>query len=295
MSNIESLHHMKDSTIAYFGVPGSFGHLMAVRHFGKDNIFVGTQNQEEVFKCMDRGDAQYGVVTLENNWVGPLRENFDHILAHKVFIVGDEYLIALHHLISVKVKSKTIEERIAMVRKVLSHPKSLEQCSTFLAAHPYMEPTVFSDTGRSAQYVADMGDPSIAAIATREAARIYNLDILCENVHSSSYNITRYGFIGREEYFDPDANKGSIIATVEHKPGQLFRLLEVLARDDCNVTWIEQRLLGEDLLNCLIFVDFEFPGYAKIDYNKTFEDLRSVVKDLRVLGVYKSVQPGTLH
>lgn len=284
---------MRDRSIAYCGVPGSFSHVMAVRHFGKDNIFVGTLRSEDIFTLMEQREAQFGVVTLENNWMGPIRENLDLLLANNVQIVGDEYLTVVHHLLGVRVKSKTTDERIKQVRKVLSHPKSLEQCKPFLDQHPYMEPTVFSDTGRAAQYVADLGDPKVAAIASVEAAKIYNLDILCTSVQASSSNITRFAYLCREKHQDLPPNKSSIIATLAHIPGQLYRVLEVLARDQCNITWIEQRCVSDH--EVVVFVDFEFPESHFPELERTFDDLRRVTTSLRILGVYHSKQADIVH
>ena len=190
----------------------------------------------------------------------------------------------------VRVKSKTIEERIRGIRKVVSHPRSLNQCSTFFEEHPYMDPTVFSDTGRAAQYVADLGDPSVAAIASIEAAKVYNLEILMENVHSATVNMTRYGFLSTAREHITDPNKGSIIAILPHQPGQLFRLLEILARDQYNLTWIEQRPRPGTLDEFIVFLDFEFPERLQVDYAQTLADLRTVAKDLRELGVYRSLR-----
>ncbi len=284
---------MRDRSIAYCGVPGSFSHVMAVRHFGKDNIFVGTLRPEDIFTLMEQREAQFGVVALENNWMGPIREIFDLLLKNNVQIVGDEYLTVVHNLVGIRVKSKTSEERIKQVRKVLSHPKSLEQCRPFLDLHPYMEPTVFSDTGRAAQYVADLGDPKVAAIAGIEAAKIYNLDILSAGVQASSSNITRFAYLCAETCQDYPPNKSSIIVTLAHTPGQLYRVLEVLARDQCNLTWIEQRCVSD--LEVVVFVDFKFPESHFREIGRTFDDIQRVAKTLRILGVYHSRQADIVH
>lgn len=286
---------MKDSVIAYCGVPGSFGHIMAVRHFGNDNIFVGTLREEDIFIKMEKGEAQFGVTSLENNWIGSIREHFDQLIAHRVFIIGDEYLSSVHNLIAIRVKGKTLEERVQMIRKVLSHPTSLRQCRPFLDAHPYMEPTVFSDTGRSSQYVADMADPAIAAIASLEAARIYGLDIIVPNIQASSSNITRYAYLGCEEISDAECNKGSIVTVLKHRPGELFRLLEILANYNCNITWIEQRMPKDDLDGCVVVVDFEFSKGTVSNLGKMFENMREITKSFRVLGVYKSICADLVH
>ena len=285
---------MKDSIIAYFGVPGSFSHVMAVRHFGKDNTFVGTRRLDDICVLMEQREAQYGVVPLENNWAGPIRENFDLILNHRVFLIADEYLEAVHNLVGVRVKGQSLEERVRAVRKVISHPKTLELCRPFLEQHPLMEPTIVSDTGRAAQYVSDLGDPAVAAIASTEAARIYTLDVLSPNIQASG-NVSRFGFLGVEPASGIEPNKASIIVTVLNKPGQMLKVLQILADHDCNVSWVEQRTVANEKDDCVIFLDFEFPENKQLDAENLFEQVRRDSKTLRIVGVYRSNRVEPLH
>lgn len=286
---------MKNSTIAYCGVPGSFSHTAAVLHFGKDNTFIGTLRFLDIFSLIEKGQAEYGVVSFENSQTGPIRENLDHLLNHGVYLVGDEYLCSVHNLLSVPSRGKTAEERLGDIHRVVSHHRAIEQCHTFFEAHPQIEPVVFSDTGRAAQLVADANDPSLAAIAGIEASRIYGLDVLCPSIQASSRNLTRFGFVARERQFDSNANKSSIICSLEHKPGSLLRILEVLAAGEFNVSFIEQRSLSEDLSDVGVFIDFEFPLNRNTEIELVFQELAKVVKSLRVVGVYRSRIADRMH
>lgn len=290
MKHLQFHNTTKDRTIAYCGVPGSFSHGIAVRHFGKDNVFLGTLSWHDVFELMEKGEAEYGVIPLGNNSMGAVRENFDDLCNFHVHILSEAYSTAIHCLLGVKVNGKSTEERVAAIRKVLSHPKALEQCKPFLDAHPQIEPTFFSDTGRASQYVSDLGDPTVGAIASMEAARIYNLDILLSQIELRGSSITRYALLCRDLLSDPEANKASIVIKVRDKPGELFKVLRILADENYNLIWIEQRPDPEDIIDARVFMDFSFPSNSRTKVHQTLASISNIALNLKVLGIYRSLE-----
>lgn len=282
-----------DKTIAYQGASGSFSNIAATRRFGKGNVFIGAKRFEEVFQIVERGDADYGVIPLENSITGTIRENFDSLAESRVSLVGEVLLKVDLHLVGIPLPGISFEERIRSIRKVMSHPRPLEQSRAFLDAHPWLEPTLCTDSASAARFVAEQNDPRIASISSAEAASTYKLSILKENVQSFTRNITRFGIISRESLRDGEGTKGSILFTIPHESGSLVRFLDKLAQIGLNLTRIESRPLHDRPFEYRFFIDFEIEEKVRKSLDSALDALRKYALELRVLGAYSSLDADT--
>ncbi len=223
--------------VAFQGVTGSFSSMAASALFGIDTTAIHTHQFREIFERVMDGSANFGIVPIENAVAGSVHENYDLLEEYPCSIIAEIQIPVQLHLMAVP--------GAASHSKVYSHPKALEQCSSFLAKHPEIEIVVWSDTAGAAQHVAELASPGLAAIASEEAAKIHNLSIVERSVQNHPKNATRFVAIAREPLRATDATKCSLIISLAHKPGSLFTILRDIAELGLNLTKIESRpILG---------------------------------------------------
>lgn len=179
------------SRVAYQGVPGAYGETAVRRHFGAAALPLPCPTFAAVAAAVRDGVAAWGVLPVENSIAGPVRESLD-VLAEAGLAVAGEVVVEIHHCL-LALPGATID-RLAEVR---SHPVALAQCTRFLAAHPHLRAVPSWDTAGAARDLAQNRDPAAAAIASRDAARIYALEVLATNIEDRRDNRTRFVVVGR--------------------------------------------------------------------------------------------------
>ncbi|MCX7996390.1 MAG: prephenate dehydratase [Patescibacteria group bacterium] len=272
--------------VAYLGIPGSYSYLAARRQFaGTGFEFVGASSFRAIFTGIENGNFDYGMIPVENSLAGSVYDNYDLLHQHDVAVVGEQYLKIDLHLLGTK-SSMQPATRLEHISKVVSHYKALEQCDRFLANHPWIKSEIHSDTAGAAKFVADQKDPFLAAIASRETAEIYGLDILAENVQDNEFNYTRFLVIAKEPEAAEAPNKCSIIFTVSHKPGSLFAALQALAEGKMNLDKIESRPIAGKPFEYIFYVDFDWNGSSLADVQSILEKFKKSTNSLKVLGFY---------
>jgi prephenate dehydratase len=253
---------MTDRAIfAFQGAAGSFSHQAALAFASDKGIaaeLLPCQSFGEVFEKVTISAADYGVIPLENSSIGSIVANYDLLWTHDCFVVG-EYLLPVHHHL-IGFAGADINE----IRAVYSHPAALDQCRRLFKNHAGMAARVYWDTSASVVFVKESGDPANAAIAGEPAAREYGMSIILPNVEDYPHNCTRFGLImsNAAARAQPPAQpyKMSFAVELEHKPGTLARLLDVLAAAGANLTKIESRPIGETPWHYRFFVDMEVPS-----------------------------------
>ncbi|MBA2727324.1 MAG: hypothetical protein H0U49_04025 [Parachlamydiaceae bacterium] len=151
-------------TIAYQGIKGAFSYITALRAFGEDNSFIGLSTFKEVFERLDSGKSDYVMIPIENSLIGSIYENYDLMNSHEMQIIAEHYTKIEHCLLTIPSPQKG--ETLRNITKVLSHPKALEQCTSFFKDHPWIEAVAYMDTAAAAAEVATKGDPTCGAIAS---------------------------------------------------------------------------------------------------------------------------------
>lgn len=286
MSTNPSHPHIHTKTIAFQGIPGSFSHITATALFSADNKFNGTRKFSEIFSQVSSKAADYGVVPLENTLAGSIYESYDLLAQHDLHIV-DEYCLAVgHHLLVKNAGAADDPARLAAIRRVLSHPKALEQCRRFFEKHPNVELEVASDTASAARRIASDGDESLAAIASLEAAKLYGLRVLAKNIEDDPNNLTRFGVIAREETSLLPADKCSLLFTLPHAPRSLCRALELVGDANFNLTKIESRPIHGKPFEYLFYIDFQFDSSRPEAFKQFLDDFRGHALNVRLLGCY---------
>lgn len=263
-------------TVAFFGSEASFTHIASRQRFGASATYVPQPTQEEVFRRVERGECQYGVVPIENSLMGVVSESLDLFVRSPLRILGEILLPVTHNLLS--------KEPMEKIERVYSHRQALMQCREWLRSHlPHAEKIEVSSTADAAKRcVTESGS---AAIASELASEYYGVPILFRHIEDSADNVTRFFIIGRETVEPTGKDKTSLVFSVKHEVGALVRVLERFAQHGLNLAAIESRPSRVQQWEYLFFVDVcsheKDPEMAA-----ALEEIKPLCQSLKVLGSY---------
>ncbi|MEM3127299.1 MAG: prephenate dehydratase domain-containing protein, partial [Candidatus Woesearchaeota archaeon] len=216
--------------VAYFGVPGSYSEIATINAFDENIERVSFSEIDEIFRAVEKRNADYGVVPIENSSAGSINQTYDELMNSKLLIVGEHFQKIGHCLLS---KSSSI----STIKRVYSHPQALAQCSKFLKKHKF-EQLATSNTAESVKYLTDNEK---AIIASSKAASIYGLNILSRNIEDDKNNTTRFIIVARHESKKRENCKTSVVFRTKHVPAALYKCLGGFATNGINLTKIESR------------------------------------------------------
>lgn len=263
--------------VAFQGEPGAYSEQAVFNHFG-DVEAVPCESFEEMFDAVVTGKSDLLLAPIENSLAGSIHQNYDLLLRHDLYIVG-EYLLRVRHCLIANpgVKKKDI-------KKAISHPQALGQCAAYLRNHG-IQPEQAYDTAGSVKLLKTSGQKDAAAIASKRAAEIYGMQILEEGIEDNPENYTRFLAVGREPVAPKDEAKTSIVFTLKNQPGSLFKAMSVFALRDIDLTKIESRPLQGKPWEYLFYIDFIGSVHDEIS-KRALDHLGEYALTLRVLGSY---------
>ncbi len=272
----------KDARIIFFGEKGSYSEQAMKEYFGEDAAGEPSASFREVMAKVKSGEADYGVLPIENTTTGGITDIYDLLTEFNHYIVGEHVVKIEHCLLGLP------GAELSSVRTVYSHAQGIMQCGAFLRKHPGIRTVEAMSTSGCAKKVHEDGDRSQAAIAGRRAGELYGLVPLAEGIQDNDKNSTRFIIIsGRREY-TKDANKVSISFTLPHESGTLYNMLSHIIYNNLNMTKIESRPLAGRPFEYRFFVDFEGnledPGVVN-----TLNGIQAEALDLTIFGNYKTV------
>lgn len=247
MSACLALEH--PMTIAYFGQEGTFTQAAALKHFGHSVKTSALGAIDEVFREVQSGNANYGIVPVENSTEGVINHTLDMFLNSPLKISGEVALRVHQNLLG---KMTDLSE----IKKLYSHEQSLAQCRKWLDKHLIGVERVAVDNNAEAARRAAAED-GVAAIAGGIAAEIYNLDVLCTNIEDEPDNTTRFLIIGRGDTPPSGIDKTSILVSSKNQPGALARLLKPFADSQISMTRIESRPSRLSMWDYVFFIDIK--------------------------------------
>ncbi len=240
----------KQKVVAFQGAHGAFSEEAIRQHFGDEVGTLPCRSFEEIFAAVDEGRADFGVVPVENSVAGSINKSYDLLLEHDLKIWGEIFLRVRHNLISLP--GSALED----IREVRSHPQALAQCERFLNRHGWPAKPWY-DTAGSAKDLAANPEPGVAVIASKLAAKIYNLDILAAGIEDMTANYTRFFVVGRGDApYTPEAKTSLVFATF-HTPGSLVACLNEFASRNINLTKLESRPRRNRPWHYVFHLDFE--------------------------------------
>jgi len=263
--------------IAYLGPRATFTHQAAVLRFGSTATLVPARSIADVFEEVERGRAEFGVVPVENSTEGSVNVTLDRLIDSDLLITGELLLEITHHLLG-------RAQDLAAIRTVCSHPQALAQCRQWLTTNlPDVTLEEVSSTAAAAER-ADH-DPTVAALASELAARLYDLPVLHRRIEDNPLNSTRFLVLGRRAMPPTGKDKTSILCSLKHEVGALAAFLEPFARHGLNLTKIESRPTKRRPWEYVFFVDFE--GHADTPpVQAALNEIRGRCLYLKPLGSY---------
>lgn len=263
--------------VAYLGPRATFSHLAAMERFGLSAQFLAMRSIGEVFPEVEKGNADYGVVPVENSTEGVVSHTLDMFVDSSLLICGEVVVETALHLLS---RATSLAE----VRQIYSHPHALAEARKWLETHsPHIPVIETSSTAAAAETAAS--EPGAAAIASELAASLYGLTILQRRIEDHPNNVTRFLVIGRKPTAPTAADKTSILFSIKDRVGALHRILLPFAENQINLTKIESRPSKKRVWEYVFYVDFE--GHASEPrVQRALEALRDECIFLKVLGSY---------
>lgn len=267
----------KPLLIGYLGPEGTFTQAAVQKHFGHS---VRTQAQpaiDVVFREVEAGDCDYGVVPIENSTEGVVNHTLDMFLRSPLRICGEVSLRIELHLLS-------RESELAAVQRVYAHQQALAQCREWLDANlPRAERIAVSSNGEAARRVAQ--EAGAAAVAGETAAELYGLTRLASRIEDEPGNTTRFLVIGKQAVGRSGQDKTSLLISVKNAPGALYRMLEPMARHGLSMTRIESRPSRRGIWDYVFFVDIE--GHVEDEQvAAALKELEQHASLFKVLGSY---------
>ena len=267
--------------ISIQGYEGSF-HQIAVQEFlGKDTEVIPCATFREVVKlAADPGLSDGGFMAIENSIAGSILPNYSLLQKSHLKIAGEIYLQIHQHLM--------VNPGVEMedIREVHSHPMAILQCMDFLEKHPAWKLVESEDTALSAKNIHQRRHKHAAAIASKLAAELFNLEIIGKQIQSNKNNYTRFLFVVPEKNTAPmkTANKASINFQTDHSKGSLAKVLTKIAEGDINLSKLQSMPIPETEWKYSFHADMEFESLAQL--RKVLEKIRPVTESLQVLGIY---------
>ena len=266
--------------VAFQGELGAYSEMAARAYFHEAVEVAPQPNFAAMFAAVEGGACAYGMVPIENSLMGSIHENYDHLLAHDLHIVGEIKLRIVHNLI-VNPGVKLDE-----VRHVYSQPPALAQCTRFLADLEGAEAVVAHDTAGAVRALKDTGARDAAAIASAQAAVDYGLEIVQAGIEDDHQNYTRFLVVAPEPAAVEEPAKTSIVFAMKDIPGALFKSLSVFALRDINLLRIESRPLKGRPWEYAFYLDFD--GHlGQEPAAKAVDHLREIATFVKILGSYR--------
>lgn len=269
------------ATVACQGVEGAYSQIACDSIFKSPTILY-FNTFEHVFKAVESGMCQYGVLPIENSTAGSVNAIYDLMTQHNFSIVRSARLKVNHNLLA---KHGVKKEEI---REIYSHQQAISQCAGYLSTLKDVKVTVVENTALAAQMVAQSDRRDVAALSSRFCGELYGLDLVEENVQDQDNNYTRFICISKNPEIYPGADRTSLMMTLPHKPGSLYNVLSKFYALGINLRKLESRPLPDREFEFMFYFDLECSVYAP-EMERIFRDLEEESEHFRYLGTYNEV------
>jgi chorismate mutase/prephenate dehydratase len=265
----------KPLSIAYLGPEGTYSQAAVEKHFGSSVETVAQQTIDDVFRVVEAGSVQYGVVPIENSTEGAVNQSLDNFIRGTSLKICGEIELAIHHCFL----SNSSE-----VKRIYAHKQSLAQCRNWLAKNfASIECIAVNSNAEAARLAAN--EDGAAAIAGKSAADIYQLQVVASCIEDISNNTTRFVVLGQQEVPVTGNDKTSLLVSTDNKPGALYSLLQSFADHNVSMTRIESRPSRQGLWEYMFFIDIE--GHIEDELViKSLRHLKEHSSFMMVLGSY---------
>lgn len=275
-------HEMKaalSGKAVFQGVDGAYGSIAAEKVFG-ENIY-NVKTFENVVEEVSSGRADYGVLPLENSTTGSITDVLDMLMREPVYIIGETSIKVEHNLLVNR--GATIDD----ITEVYSHEQGFFQCKEFLRDKEWTLTSVVN-TAVGAKMAKASGDRCKAAIASKRAAKLYDMDILIPSINYGKENSTRFVIIAREPQVGERATRAAVAFMVPHVSGALVSALEIFAKNNVNLVKLESRPVVDRIGEYLFFAELE-GNIDNENMKKALDELKKYATGYKYLGNFKKI------
>jgi prephenate dehydratase len=270
--------------VAIQGKKGSFHHIVAQHYFGNQLSLVPCETFDSSVNEVLNNEADLAVMAIENSIAGSIIPNYALIDRNDLKIIG-EYGLSINHNF-MALPGQTIDD----IKEVHSHPMALLQCKNFFQNYPSIVMVESEDTAEEAFRISKDQIKGIGAVASQEAAEIYNLDVLAHSIQSIKNNITRFVIIQKKGSLvsERKINKASVKFTLDHQRGSLAAVLNVISDCQLNLTKIQSLPVIETPGKYAFFIDVTFEDFN--NYTKAKKLIAIMASNFKILGEYTQHQ-----
>lgn len=272
-------------TVAIQGIEGSFHDIAAQSIFEGEKLnIIPCLTFPEVFDAVKKDSSIYGLVAIENTVAGSLLQNYNLLRDSNLQVISEFKLRIEQNLVAIP------GQKIEDITEVHSHPIAILQCEVFFRQYPHIKLIESDDTAESARNIAADKQMGKAAICSKLAAEIYNLEVLAEGIETNKRNFTRFLLLADPWNTDANrclkehCNKASIVFALPHETGSLSKILTILSFYDMNLTKIQSfPIIGQEW-RYRFFVDLTYADYIR--YQQALEAIKPLSENLKILGEY---------
>lgn len=270
---------LKDKKIAFQGLEGAYGHAAAIRFFGKEADIHHVRRFEDLMIEVQDGNADFGVLPIENSSAGAVTDNYDLLLKYDNYIVAETAVPVNHYLLG------TPDAELSDIRRVYAHPQALMQSSEYLNSHAVWQQLSMENNAVAAKKVRDEEDKTQAAVASEIAGELYGLKTLKKGISNSKDNTTRFLILSKTPVYREDAQTVSMCFELPHTSGSLYNILGNFIFNHVNMKRIESRPIPEKAWEYRFFVDIEGSLDAPAVRNALY-GIQREAQNVKILGCY---------
>lgn len=267
--------------VACQGVEGAYSQLACEKLFKVPDIMYFA-SFENVFSAIENGLCTYGILPLENSTAGSVNKVYDLMMEHNFKIVRSVRLKVDHSLLAVKGAD------LKGIKEIFSHEQAVNQSTEFLKSLGDVKITYCENTAAAAKMVAESGRTDMAALSSHSCAELYGLSCLAPCVQDKGNNFTRFICISKDLEIYPGADKTSLMMTISHKPGSLYKVLSRFYALGINLLKLESRPLPDRNFEFMFYFDLETSIYSE-EYAQLISEIGSLCEDFRYLGSYSEL------
>lgn len=271
----------KSAKVCCQGVEGAFSHKACNMLFENADISFAEQF-EDVFEAVESGECEFGILPIENSSAGSVTQVYDLMKKHS-FYISKSIKVKVEHCLLAK-----DGVNISEITDIYSHPQAISQCSHWLKNNPQIRVHSVSNTAYAAKLISESDSLTSAAISSEKCAELYGLNILKKGLQNTQNNYTRFICIRNSNIIYDKPTKISVILSLEHKSGSLYRVLSRFAFHGINLTKIESRPIPDTDFEFLFYFDLDIPD----DINEVYTALHELKNELDTfvfLGAYSEV------
>lgn len=269
--------------VAIQGVLGAYHGIAAENYFKEELELVECATFRDIFKTIKKDPTVIGIMAIENTIAGSLLQNYELQKEYKLPIAA-EYKLRISHCICALPGQDILD-----IKEVMSHSIALMQCTDYLNTLPNVKVVEHEDTALAAKEIAEKQLKGVAAICSQKAAEIYGLEILAKGIETNKHNFTRFLIIAApwmvEEIQHGDVvNKASLVFTLPHVEGSLYKVLSVLSFYGINLTKIQSLPIIGHEWEYQFYVDLKYTDHDR--YLQSIQAIKPLISELRILGEY---------